>query len=142
MSPEQAIAYALEEPTTHDDGAPEDSSSSARPPAFGPADPATRGEGETPRLFGRNGEQARLRQMLDAAVGGRGGFALIGGEAGIGKTALATSIAYEARGQGIPVWVGHCYEFVETPPYGPWVESGIFDKRSEECSVSPDGRCG
>jgi predicted ATPase/DNA-binding CsgD family transcriptional regulator len=137
MSPGQAIAYALEEPTTHDDGAPEDSSSSARPPAFGPADPATRGEGETPRLFGRYGEQARLRQMLDAAVGGRGGFALIGGEAGIGKTALATSIAYEARGQGIPVWVGHCYEFVETPPYGPWVESGIFDKRSESVPSPP-----
>ena len=75
--------------------------------------------------------------MLDDAVGGRGGFVLIGGEAGIGKTALATSIAYEARGRGIPVWVGHCYEFVATPPYGPWMESGIFDGRSGDVPPPP-----
>jgi DNA-binding CsgD family transcriptional regulator len=79
---------------------------------------------------------------LDDAAGGRGGFALIGGEAGIGKTALATSLAYEARSRGIPVWVGHCYEFVETPPYGPWVESGIFDQRSGDVPSPPMLRTG
>jgi DNA-binding CsgD family transcriptional regulator/tetratricopeptide (TPR) repeat protein len=75
--------------------------------------------------------------MLDEAAGGRGGFVLIGGEAGIGKTALATSIAYEARGRGTPVWVGHCFEFVATPPYGPWMESGIFDGRSRDVLPPP-----
>ena len=80
--------------------------------------------------------------MLDGAVGGRGGFALIGGEAGIGKTALATSLAYEARSRGIPVWVGHCYEFVATPPYGPWMESGIFDRRSGDVAPPPMLRSG
>ena len=75
--------------------------------------------------------------MLDEAAGGRGSFVLIGGEAGIGKTALATSIAYEARGRGIPVWVGHCYEFVATPPYGPWMESGIFDGHSGDVLPPP-----
>jgi DNA-binding CsgD family transcriptional regulator/tetratricopeptide (TPR) repeat protein len=75
--------------------------------------------------------------MLDEAAGGRGGFVLIGGEAGIGKTALATSIAYEARGRGTPVWVGHCFEFVATPPYGPWMESGIFDGRSGDVLPPP-----
>jgi hypothetical protein len=34
----------------------------------------------------------RLRRLLDAAVGGSGGLVLIGGEAGIGKTALAVCI--------------------------------------------------
>ena len=80
--------------------------------------------------------------MLDAAAGGSGGLVLIGGEAGIGKTALATSIEYEAWGRGIPVWVGHCYEFVATPPYGPWTESGIFDGRSEAVPPPPMLRSG
>jgi hypothetical protein len=112
----------------------------ATPPAFGSGSQDSRRRGNTPQLFGREAEQARLRQLLDAAVGGSGGLVLIGGEAGIGKTALATSIAREAHGRGIPVWVGHCYELAATPPYGPWVDSGIFDQRAEEvlpprCSV-------
>jgi DNA-binding SARP family transcriptional activator len=78
-----------------------------------------------------------LRQLLDAAVGGSGGLVLIGGEAGIGKTALATSIECEAHGRGIPVWVGHCYELAATPPYGPWVDSGIFDQRCEDVLPPP-----
>ena len=97
----------------YDGGAQTDQSLSGPPRAFGSTEPVSR---NAQRLFGREGEQARLRQMLDEAAGGRGGFVLIGGEAGIGKTALATSIAYEARGQGIPVWIGHCYELVATPP--------------------------
>ena len=98
---------------------------------------ANRQKENTPQLFGREGEQARLRQLLDAAVGESGGLVLIGGEAGIGKTSLATSIAREARGRGIPVWVGHCYELAATPPYGPWVDSGIFDQRSEDVLSPP-----
>ena len=142
MSPERAIEYALEEPSTRDVRTPADQFSPPQTSAFDSTDPAGREEGEAQRLFGREGEQARLRQMLDHAVGGRGGFALIGGEAGIGKTALATSLAYEARSRGIPVWVGHCYEFVETPPYGPWVESGIFDQRAGDAPSPPMLRSG
>ena len=143
MSQEQAIAYALGEPATDDEGeVPADWFASARSPVVGSGGPANRRPEDAPRLFGREGEQARLRQMLDAAAGGSGGLVLIGGEAGIGKTALATSIAYEARGHGIPVWVGHCYEFVATPPYGPWTESGIFDERSEAVPPPPMLRSG
>ena len=91
--------------------------------------------GDTPRLFGREEEQARLRWLLDAAVGGSGGLVLIGGEAGIGKTALARSIASEARGRQIPVWVGHCYELAATPPYGPWVDSGVFGQDVEDVTA-------
>jgi DNA-binding CsgD family transcriptional regulator len=112
-------------------------SKSATPRALGSGSPANRQQGNTPQLFGREGEQARLRQLLDAAVGGSGGLVLIGGEAGIGKTALATSIAREAHSRGIPVWVGHCYELAATPPYGPWMDSGIFDQRSEDVPPPP-----
>ncbi|MDQ4126741.1 MAG: LuxR C-terminal-related transcriptional regulator [Actinomycetota bacterium] len=75
--------------------------------------------------------------MLDAAVRGSGGLVLIGGEAGIGKTTLALSIEREARDRGIPVWVGHSYELAATPPYGPWMESGIFGHRSKDVPAPP-----
>jgi DNA-binding CsgD family transcriptional regulator len=130
MSQKQAVEYALGEPATSPDGEIRSGMLSTEHSPFGAEDPANRRPGDAPRLFGRGGEQARLRQMLDAAAGGNGGLVLIGGEAGIGKTALASSIQYEARSRGMPVWVGHCYEFVATPPYGPWTESGIFEGRS------------
>jgi predicted ATPase len=105
---------------------------SATPRALGSGSPANRQQGDTPRLFGREEEQTRLRQLLDAAVAGSGSLVLIGGEAGIGKTALATSIERKAHGRRIPVWVGHCYELAATPPYGPWMDSAVFDQRSED----------
>ncbi len=39
-------------------------------------------------LVGRDRELALLRAHLDAVIAGRGGLVLIGGEAGIGKTAV------------------------------------------------------
>jgi len=47
---------------------------------------------------------------------------LIGGEAGIGKTALAETLCREATGQGARVLIGHCFDLTETPPYGPWLD--------------------
>lgn len=55
-------------------------------------------------------------------MAGRGGLVLIGGEAGIGKTALAEWLCAEALELGSLVLVGRCYDLTETPPYGPWVE--------------------
>ncbi|HEX5848487.1 MAG TPA: AAA family ATPase, partial [Rubrobacter sp.] len=135
MPTEQAVAYAMEESAVLEE-IPAGPSTSAY------TEPAVRRRGDTQRLYGREGEQARLRQMLDEAAGGRGNLAFIGGEAGIGKTALASSVAHEARERGISVWVGHCYEFVATPPYGPWTESGIFDVGSEAVQPPPMLRSG
>jgi DNA-binding CsgD family transcriptional regulator len=53
---------------------------------------------------------------------GSGSAILIGGEAGIGKTALADTICREAAEQNVLVLVGRCFDLAETPPYGPWVE--------------------
>jgi DNA-binding NarL/FixJ family response regulator len=76
----------------------------------------------TAPLVGREREQATLRAALDAALTGRGSLVLIGGEAGIGKTALAEWLCGEAADRGALVLVGRCYDLSETPPYGPWLE--------------------
>jgi len=63
-----------------------------------------------------------LRDQLRAALDRRGGLVLIGGAAGIGKTALARAIGEEASLQDVCVLTGRCYDLAETPPYGPWRE--------------------
>jgi DNA-binding CsgD family transcriptional regulator len=75
------------------------------------------------RLVGRDREQAMLRAALDAALAGRGSLVLLGGEAGIGKTALAEALLAEATAQVALALVGRCYDLAETPPYGPWSEA-------------------
>ena len=78
---------------------------------------------QPPALVGREHEQAVLRDALAAALAGRGSLVLIGGEAGIGKTALAEALLVEAGERGALVLVGRCYDLAETPPYGPWGEA-------------------
>ncbi|MHB8645570.1 MAG: helix-turn-helix transcriptional regulator [Thermomicrobiales bacterium] len=75
-----------------------------------------------PLLVGRDRELGLLRDQIALALTGQGHLALIGGEAGIGKTALADAICREAAEQDALVLVGRCYDLTETPPYGPWVE--------------------
>jgi tetratricopeptide (TPR) repeat protein len=75
------------------------------------------------RLVGRDRELVLLRAHLAAALAGRGGIVLLGGEAGIGKTALAEVLLAEARDRGALVLIGRCYDLSETPPYGPWHEA-------------------
>jgi transcriptional regulator with XRE-family HTH domain/tetratricopeptide (TPR) repeat protein len=77
---------------------------------------------ESPQLFGREREQQRLRASLAAAIAGQGRLVLIGGQAGIGKTALAEALAGDAAQAGALVLTGRCYDLTETPPYGPWIE--------------------
>ena len=75
--------------------------------------PAPRGP--QPPLVGRGRELALLREQLAAALAGVGSLVLIGGEAGIGKTALAEALAREAAAQGTVVLTGRCYDLSETP---------------------------
>ena len=75
-----------------------------------------------------------LRDRLRAALAGEGGLVLIGGEAGIGKTALAEALLIEARDHGAAVLVGRCYDLTDTPAYGPWIE---LLARSREVGLPP-----
>ncbi|HEU0113264.1 MAG TPA: AAA family ATPase, partial [Thermomicrobiales bacterium] len=73
-------------------------------------------------FVGRAREQRLLREELAAAAAGQGRLVVIGGEAGIGKTALARDLARAAAAGGILVLTGHCYDLTTTPPYGPWLD--------------------
>jgi len=73
-------------------------------------------------MVGRDVERAELVRHLDAALSGRGGIVLIGGEPGIGKTRLTEELLAEAGRRGATGRVGHCYEMQGSPPYVPFVE--------------------
>lgn len=61
-----------------------------------------------------------LRAALERATGGRGTFVLLSGDAGIGKSSVASAFAaeIEASGAAEASW-GRAWEFAEAPPYFP-----------------------
>jgi len=61
---------------------------------------------------------AVLRASFDQATAGRGHLVLIGGEAGIGKTAVAGAAADWATAQGALVLWGRCSETEGVPAFG------------------------
>ena len=88
-------------------------------------------------LVGRATELATLRHCLASALAGRGGLVLVGGEAGIGKTALLDELAIGAREQSALVLAGHAYDLSDTPPYGPWTECLAQCRRVPELPPPP-----
>ncbi|MEU0162087.1 AAA family ATPase [Streptomyces sp. NPDC006261] len=76
----------------------------------------------TPALFGRDHPAGILRSEIVRAAESHGGLALVTGEAGIGKTALVTDAAHEARRHGALVVGGSCWDSDSTPGYWPWVQ--------------------
>ncbi len=71
-------------------------------------------------FVGRSAELAALRERWDAAVGGRGGLVLVGGEAGIGKTRLVREFAAQCEARGAQVYSAGT-TLPETIPYQPFV---------------------
>jgi class 3 adenylate cyclase/tetratricopeptide (TPR) repeat protein len=71
---------------------------------------------------GRAAERDRLTELWRQAQEGSLRLALIGGEAGVGKTRLSTHLALQAHGQGATVLYGRCDEDLGVP-YQPWAQA-------------------
>lgn len=76
-----------------------------------------------PVLIGRTQELDHLRQALAATLAGRGTLVGLVGDAGVGKTHLATVLAREAEGVGCVVAWGRCRESDGAPAFWPWTQA-------------------
>jgi DNA-binding CsgD family transcriptional regulator/tetratricopeptide (TPR) repeat protein len=75
-------------------------------------------------FVGRRRELGELERALDATRTGKGASVLVAGEAGIGKTRLASELARLARDNGFSVLFGRSIDLVGTElPYQPFVEA-------------------
>jgi DNA-binding CsgD family transcriptional regulator/tetratricopeptide (TPR) repeat protein len=75
-------------------------------------------------FVGRGRELGQLERALDATRAGSGTAVLVAGEAGIGKTRLASELAARARAVGFEVLLGRSIDLVGTElPYQPFVEA-------------------
>jgi ATP/maltotriose-dependent transcriptional regulator MalT len=78
----------------------------------------------SPVLVGRRDELGLIGVVLDRAAAGEFALAVIGGEAGIGKTRLSMLAGERARRQGFQVLIGGCLDIGEsTVPYAPLLEA-------------------
>jgi DNA-binding CsgD family transcriptional regulator len=78
----------------------------------------------TAAFVGRVRELAEVRRALDATQAGSGATVLVAGEAGIGKTRLASELARCAGDAGFEVLLGRSIDLVGTElPYQPFVEA-------------------
>ncbi|MEU4835206.1 AAA family ATPase [Streptosporangium sp. NPDC023615] len=80
-------------------------------------------QGTRSALIGRSAELRRLTEVLDAAAAGRAGVALLGGDAGIGKTRMITELAGRAASAGFAVLIGQCAELGDALPYLPLADA-------------------
>lgn len=78
--------------------------------------PASEKRADIP-IVGRQEELARLQEALQSARQGQGGFVLITGESGIGKTRLIQE--YLAQNQGIPSLQSVCHELEAMSSFAP-----------------------
>jgi DNA-binding CsgD family transcriptional regulator len=73
-------------------------------------------------LVGRSAELARLRALLDDAASGAVA-ALIGGDAGVGKSRLVSEVTALAASDGFTVLCGQCAEIGDSVPYLPFADA-------------------
>ncbi|TDD80827.1 hypothetical protein E1293_19995, partial [Actinomadura darangshiensis] len=77
---------------------------------------------EGPAFVGRVQELARLEGAARGAAAGRGGVVIVGGDAGMGKTALAERFARDLAGRGWTCAWGRAPETGGAPAAWPWAE--------------------
>jgi len=91
-----------------------------RAPSRPPAAPAL-GQIVCPVVVGRETERARAVQLLDAAREGRGQTLLVGGEAGVGKSAYVRDAVAAATDRGFRVLYGATLESDRGLAYAPFL---------------------
>jgi DNA-binding NarL/FixJ family response regulator len=82
-----------------------------------------------PVLVGREAELGSLEAILAEVATKTGRAALVGGDAGIGKSRLLDTFLGRARASGSQTLVGHCVEAETRRPFGPFIDSlrGVRD---------------
>jgi DNA-binding CsgD family transcriptional regulator len=81
-------------------------------------------ENNQPRgLLGRTRELVETDLALARSASGEPQVLLVGGDAGIGKTSLAASVAVQARDRGFAVVTGHCLDVDTAVPLRPVLEA-------------------
>jgi len=83
-----------------------------------------------PTLIGRDEQLAVLAELLAGAARGQGQTIVIGGEAGVGKTALIRTFSENARAAASRVLVGECTEIEARSPLGPFLHIVEIARRS------------
>ncbi|MGH3236138.1 MAG: ATP-binding protein, partial [Streptosporangiaceae bacterium] len=79
---------------------------------------------QSPVFVGRRDEVTSLVALLQRAREGEPGFAIVAGEAGVGKTRLVGELAGYAAGAGFTVLTGHCVELgAEGLPLAPLIDA-------------------
>src|SRR5690349_11869655 len=79
---------------------------------------------QSPVFVGRREEIESLAALLRRAADGEPGFAIVAGEAGVGKTRLVTELAGQAADSGFTVLAGHCVELgAEGLPLAPLIDA-------------------
>src|SRR5919204_4901869 len=76
-----------------------------------------------PVLVGREEELSNLEDALLSAMRGEGGVVVLGGEAGMGKSRLASELVKRAQRIGCTVMFGTCSEADLALPYLPFLEA-------------------
>jgi DNA-binding CsgD family transcriptional regulator len=96
-----------------------------------------------PPMIGRQAEIDTLIRVLERARDGHGSVALIGGEAGIGKTTLVGELCSAAESRSVDVLWGRTPEAAWADPYAPWIEAlgqSATDMFETPTSLSPRDR--
>ena len=79
---------------------------------------------QSPLFVGRREEMTSLVALLHRAQAGEPGFAIVAGEAGVGKTRLVSELAAQAAEAGFTVLTGYCVELgAEGPPLAPLIDA-------------------